>query len=351
MLTGRIYKITNNVNDLVYIGATIQSLHNRFLGHKRDYKRYGLGKKTYVSSFDLFDSYGVNDCKIELIKEYQIFDKTQLRTYEHLWLYQYKNKIINKVPAFSIPRLTQRFNYYKNQEESRARNRTYRNNNKEVINDRAREFYYDNQEKILLKGRTNKFLCDCGTNVRVVYRAKHKRSPKHIRIIEENKIKAEQTISKKKLNKVLEDLKQKTVRIRSYDVKKQKQNRQSQLEKRTDEALLKKKMSKILKDLKLKTVRIKSYDVNKRERNRQYLQKKKAKQALNRDDEASFLQKKNELLKDLKLKTVRIKPFDINKRERNRRYLQKKKGNPLEEEEQIIISAITIDDFKNSIFY
>ena len=43
MRKGIIYKITDNTNNNCYYGATIQQLHRRKAGHKRDFKRYMKG--------------------------------------------------------------------------------------------------------------------------------------------------------------------------------------------------------------------------------------------------------------------------------------------------------------------
>ena len=65
---GRIYKIVNNVNGLVYIGCTINSLNKRFTEHlyrcfKTDYK-----SKLYNS----IKKYGAENFSIELIEECEL---------------------------------------------------------------------------------------------------------------------------------------------------------------------------------------------------------------------------------------------------------------------------------------
>jgi len=83
---GKIYKIV--VNDtteeyLPYIGSTTQTLSRRMLNHRANYKRYQGGKsKKISSSFDLFDKFGIKNCKIILIEECPCDNKEQLLSKE-----------------------------------------------------------------------------------------------------------------------------------------------------------------------------------------------------------------------------------------------------------------------------
>jgi len=63
-----VYKITGG--DLCYIGSTKRSINERFRKHKESYKEWKLGnKKQYCSSFNIFDLFGVENCKIELLEK------------------------------------------------------------------------------------------------------------------------------------------------------------------------------------------------------------------------------------------------------------------------------------------
>jgi hypothetical protein len=44
---GKIYKITSSKTDDVYIGSTIQTLNDRFIKHKSNYKLYQNKKSSY----------------------------------------------------------------------------------------------------------------------------------------------------------------------------------------------------------------------------------------------------------------------------------------------------------------
>lgn len=100
-MIGRIYKIY--YNDIVYIGSTIKTLRRRLSYHKSDYKRYLNKKRDNIAIFEYFTQHGVDNFKIELIKEYEVCDKKHLSVYEQLWMNKLKNVNTNK--AFRIRKL------------------------------------------------------------------------------------------------------------------------------------------------------------------------------------------------------------------------------------------------------
>src|SRR5580693_4170896 len=97
MISGVIYKIINNKSDEIYIGSTIQKLSKRYNQHKEKYKKYKNSeeKDFYMSSFDLFNKYGIEECKIVEIKKYDVIDRKHLFLYELLWINKLKSN--NKI--------------------------------------------------------------------------------------------------------------------------------------------------------------------------------------------------------------------------------------------------------------
>lgn len=61
-----IYKITNNINDKIYIGKTLLSIEERFKEHCRDYKRE---KKEKRPLYNAMNKYGIEHFSIEQIEE------------------------------------------------------------------------------------------------------------------------------------------------------------------------------------------------------------------------------------------------------------------------------------------
>ena len=65
----KIYKIESHLGDKIYVGSTAKEyLSQRFQQHKNDYKRWKNGKGNNITSFVLFDEYGIENCSIVLIE-------------------------------------------------------------------------------------------------------------------------------------------------------------------------------------------------------------------------------------------------------------------------------------------
>ena len=71
----RFYDIVSKLGNMIYTGSTEMTIKQRFGQHKSQYKRWKNGKAGYTTSFDLFDKYGTESCKIVEISS-QICDKS-----------------------------------------------------------------------------------------------------------------------------------------------------------------------------------------------------------------------------------------------------------------------------------
>jgi len=82
----KIYKIEPiNMEDEgdIYIGSTTKStLAQRMTFHRYNYDSWKNTAKGYTKSFDLFDKYGINNCKIYLIENFPCKTKDELRSRE-----------------------------------------------------------------------------------------------------------------------------------------------------------------------------------------------------------------------------------------------------------------------------
>ena len=137
--TGHIYKIICRVDDtFCYIGSTFNTLRNRWQEHKRNYKtRNG---NSCIHKY--FDTYGVENFKMILIKNYLVCrekqrDNKHLEAYETLWINKTKS-CINKLLPFN-PLRKRRNEYYKiyNQQKKEYRAEKVKCNvcNKEIRRD------------------------------------------------------------------------------------------------------------------------------------------------------------------------------------------------------------------------
>ena len=159
---GKIYSIValfGNEGD-IYIGSTTRTLKERMIGHISKYKSWKQGKGSHVSSYDLFDEFGVDECKITLLENYSCETKEKLRKREGYYIK--KNKCVNIV----IAGRTQQEYRIDNRESINTYHRQYREENINKI--RARERLYESKRptrKIENPIGTcfEVFICQCGT--------------------------------------------------------------------------------------------------------------------------------------------------------------------------------------------
>lgn len=132
-----VYKITGG--DLCYIGSTIKSVNHRWIGHKHSYNFWKSGGKiSHCRSFDIFDKFGIENCKIELLEEAETL---------------------------------------KDRERFHIQNTVCVNRN--VPNRTKKEYYQDNQIKLLEK-KKEVVDCICGGKYTLTHKARHYNSKKHI---------------------------------------------------------------------------------------------------------------------------------------------------------------------------
>ena len=80
---GKIYKITDIGYNKCYIGSTCEELSMRMARHRGYYKYFlKCGKGSHIRSYDLFNEFGVENCKIELIEYYKCDTLAGLRRKE-----------------------------------------------------------------------------------------------------------------------------------------------------------------------------------------------------------------------------------------------------------------------------
>lgn len=185
---GKIYKITDRNFTECYIGSTTQQLSVRFGGHKRDYKCYQATSKR-ITSFDLFDKFGVENCQILLIETYPCNTKDELRARE---AHHIKNtKCVNKcIPGRTVKEYAQEY-YVKNKdtikayqeqnkESIRECKKQYREKNKEAIRKMHQKYREKNKEALRLK-RIQPHICACGGSYTHIHQARHFKTKRHMR--------------------------------------------------------------------------------------------------------------------------------------------------------------------------
>ena len=82
----KIYKIEyiyTNDDDPIYIGSTTNEyLSRRLIQHKYGYVRYKKHYSSFISSYIMFDIYGINNCRISLLENVNVTNSNELRAYE-----------------------------------------------------------------------------------------------------------------------------------------------------------------------------------------------------------------------------------------------------------------------------
>jgi hypothetical protein len=192
-MIGRVYKIITNCSDeKIYIGSTFKTCEQRWKRHINNYKRWKDAKtRGCYSSFDLFEKYGIDNCRIVLIKQYEVVDTRHLRVYEQLYINKFK--AINKFNSFFIRFLSDKDRYKKllkmrpNYHQERYQLRLTRNPNynqeryqlKLTRNPNFVKEHYEKYREQELKIKSEKISCECGAIISRGNMSEHKKSKTH----------------------------------------------------------------------------------------------------------------------------------------------------------------------------
>ena len=78
----KIYKIVDIGYNKCYIGSTCEEPSMRMARHRAHFKHFLNNTKGHIRSFDIFNEYGVENCKIELIEYFKCDTLQELRRKE-----------------------------------------------------------------------------------------------------------------------------------------------------------------------------------------------------------------------------------------------------------------------------
>lgn len=151
---GKIYKIVDNSYTLCYYGSTTQSLSRRMTTHRSIYTLFKDGKiNRKPSACEIFDTYGLENCKIELVELFPCGSKEELRKKEGEYIKN--NDCINK----KIAGRTQPEYVDDNRDRINERRREWANTNKDRINEvrrqRDKEFRQNNPDLVKERHHTD----------------------------------------------------------------------------------------------------------------------------------------------------------------------------------------------------
>ena len=194
---GKIYKLYSKQNNITYIGSTAEYyLSKRLSKHISTYKQYLKNKTNYIYSFKILEC---EDYKIELLEDYPCANKQQLEKREGYYIKN--NECVNKyIPGRTIAEWYEdnkdKIKEYqeankehkkeynkeystKNKEHKKEYNKEYSTKNKDMIKERKQEYRTNNKHKI-----KEKITCECGCEVSRGNLSTHKKTKKHIKLVQ-----------------------------------------------------------------------------------------------------------------------------------------------------------------------
>jgi hypothetical protein len=196
---GKIYKITSEHTDKIYVGSTCKKLLcQRLAAHSSNFNQWKKGNYNYISSFELFE---LGSVQITLLEAYPCNTRDELLAKERYWIEQYKDNIVNKnIPIISVDERLEKMKkyneehkeliseqmkqYYKETKEQRLEHvKKYYEENKQTILKQNKKYREENKEKIAEKQRRQIIICECGSNLQLHSKARHERSKKHLNFL------------------------------------------------------------------------------------------------------------------------------------------------------------------------
>ena len=162
----KIYKIESHLGPKIYIGSTTKEyLSQRMDSHRSGYKHWKNGNGGNMSSYQLFDDYGLENCNILLIESYPCNSKDERASREGYYIKT--THCVNKI----IPGRTPKEYYDDNKEKLNVQGRInakvfYENHkdqkkeyyevNKDKIRDKQQQYYEDNKDIIKIQSKVHR---------------------------------------------------------------------------------------------------------------------------------------------------------------------------------------------------
>ena len=174
---GQIYKIVSPDFSKCYIGSTCEELSHRMARHRYKYQRHLQGKEpSRYTSFDLFDEFGAEHCKIVWIENCSCSSKKELTAREgfHIQNCECVNKQI-------IGRSKKEWAQANPDRVKKSKDK-YMENHRDRHNKAVREYQKRNPERIALatkEWQSQKIECGCGITHTKGSKAKHCKSKHH----------------------------------------------------------------------------------------------------------------------------------------------------------------------------
>ena len=154
----KVYKIWSPNGDKIYVGATTKEyLSQRMTAHRKDYNYWKSGRGQFITSYSIFDEYGLDNCFIELLEAKPCKTKDELKQLEGGYIrnLQCVNKRVenrNHQESVQNYREKNREQYLESGKQYRENNKEkikqYCEANKEKIKERSKIYHEENKEKL-----------------------------------------------------------------------------------------------------------------------------------------------------------------------------------------------------------
>ena len=142
----KIYKIESHLGSKIYIGSTTKEyLSQRMDYHRSGYKHWKNGNGGNMSSYQLFDDYGLENCNILLIESYPCNSKDERASREGYYI---KTTLcVNKITPSRTKKEYGNLYFEKNKDKITE----YRNNRKEELKIYCKKRYEAKKDEINVK--------------------------------------------------------------------------------------------------------------------------------------------------------------------------------------------------------
>lgn len=171
-----VYKIVckdDNIKDC-YVGHT-----TNFKNRKNQHKKYSNNNNLDKSHFKLYttirENEGWNNWDMVEIERYDCKDIYEARKYEYKWIKELKANLNYVLPYDKDIKECIKERYNSKQKE-------YREKHKQQLNEKSKEYYQNNKQQLNEKSK-EKIQCECGCMITKRLLKEHKRTQKHINIM------------------------------------------------------------------------------------------------------------------------------------------------------------------------
>lgn len=170
---GKIYTIRCKTDDsLIYVGSTIQPLHQRWAGHKKDSKNDILPFYKNIIKWE--------EWYIELYENFPCENREQLNKREGEII-----RLIGNLNYNIAGRNLQEY-YQDNKDKLKHNISVYKNDNKEKIDKSNKEYRQKNRD-IINDKKKQENICECGSSYTISHKARHLKSKRHLNFLANNK--------------------------------------------------------------------------------------------------------------------------------------------------------------------